>query len=179
MSMTSLQNAPQLGSGAAFARRCPAITRENPSPENTSSLKVRIHKPSTSGIGQVISAEWDQFLLPGDDMNATALQTFQIDIPCILKRHSRNAQRVAADPFKQTSSVAWTVMEESLFRIGVIFPVLTHIFHRLGGRALCRGLSGKIKMSGGNQFPVFSQHGEPRKGAMGFLSTRGDEIFRP
>jgi hypothetical protein len=45
-------------------------------------------RPTRRG-SQVVRAEGDELSVTRDHMNATILQAFQVDIPDILKRHSR------------------------------------------------------------------------------------------
>jgi hypothetical protein len=61
-------------------------------------------------------------------MNAAALETLQVNVPCILKSHPRDAQSMALGTFQEIAGLAFG------FAIG---PVSTNVFFRPFCRSLC------------------------------------------
>ena len=78
-------------------------------------------QPLSVTAGQVISAERDQAAFGGEDMDAASLQTLKVDVPCILKSHSRNTQEMTLGPLEQFGG--WSEPGPGL----AVFPVPAHI----------------------------------------------------
>ena len=96
-------------------------------------------------------------------MNAAALQTLQVYVPRILKSHARDAERVALRPLEEISGAAGRI---------AVLPVPANIILGPGGRIIPDASGLRYEQCGWNQFPIFSQHGERRKGAVRLLSGR-------
>jgi hypothetical protein len=60
----------------------------------------------------------------------------------------------------------------------IIFPMPAYIVFGSFGSTFIGVVPGNSEACGGYQ-SVFSQHGECRKGAVGFFSARRNEVFRP
>jgi hypothetical protein len=142
-----------------------------------------IHPSSAAAVGQVIAAERYQFSLRRSHVYAAALQSFEIDIPRVLKRHARDAQRMALDAIEEIAGRAdpdrGCRFAAIAHRRGgglFVFPMPANILLRSGRRILC-GLRITFVICDCNQYAVFSQHGERRKGAVGRLSAGGKQIL--
>ena len=143
-------------------------------------------QPLAFAAGHVVGAEGYQLFLSSRHMNATALQSIEIDGPCILKSHCRNTKRMALNAVEKTERrlgrTRGTGIAEIPDRRGSrldVFPMLTDIVPG----PICGFLSGNLQRSfilcSSRQCTIFSQHGERRKGAVGCLSPRRDKIFDP
>lgn len=124
---------------------------------------------ATSAVGHIVGAEGNKSVLRSGHMNAASLQTFQINVPCVLESHSRNAKRMGLDLIKQDIKRINAAGGGNLARIlgrqgngcGV-FPVPPDI---LAG-SFCRILPDRpapFIPGSCRQSAVFSQHGECRK----------------
>ena len=112
-------------------------------------------------VGHIICAERNQFFLYSNYMNAAALQAFEIDIPSILKGHSRYAQKMTLGALQEVCqgrfalaaafcvTVNWSGCEFGL----AVLPMLANIFPRLFGSILPIGMNcllGEFKLGCGD-----------------------------
>jgi hypothetical protein len=138
-------------------------------------------KSAAAAVGHIVGAKRDQFVLRRCHVHAASLQPFEIDIPRVLKSHTRDAQRMALNPIEEIQGCACPAPGCRFAAIGrrgwfVVPPVPADVIAGSCGRILQNPLRPLIPC-GCHQYTVFSQHGERRKGAVGCLSTGGQQIL--
>jgi hypothetical protein len=112
-------------------------------------------------------------------MDATALQALQIHIPGILKGHARKAQEMALSPIQKVDRCIGFAICPAFDRLA-ISPMPTDIIPGMFCGTFLVWISlclREFKLSNRDQIAIFSQHGERRKGAVGFLSAGWNEII--
>jgi hypothetical protein len=119
-------------------------------------------------------------------MDAATLKSFEVDIPYILKRHSREAKGMTLNAIDQDgkgigrTTGSGFAAAAGRFRSGfAVFPMPAHVLPGFRGSIFPGPLQNASIVCSRYQYPIFSQHGECRKGAVGCLSAGGDEVFNP
>ena len=119
------------------------------------------------GVGNIISAKWHQFSLTRDHMDATSLQSFQVDSPGILKRHTGNGEIMSFCSLQESLQGAFfLLLQEFRVRLDVFRFLGDKLAHMLCWLPYIRRRWLWFENGSGDQLVIFAQNKESRKAAM-------------